>query len=356
MFNNCINLKACDFSKVNLNYNNISDYYNREIYEYYNSMDYMFNNCKSLTSINFDFKMQKEVKMNIISSKYMLNNCISLKEIYLNKITFQQNLNNMFSNCIQLENIYLRDFIYSGNSLNMSYMFYNCSSLVSLNFPSENLAIPNNMSYSFAYCISLKKFDLEFEKEYDYSIYRTMSNAFRNCTSLISINLKFPLIFDDMSYAFMGCHSLYSLETGHFYIYSYVKYMNGMFLDCYEFDNGDFISITAGEVIDVSYMLSNTRIAFADFSGFDTKSIINYRGLFYGCEYLSSLDISSFTHNNLPDANLSIFKGDYPSNPIIFITNEFLSRINVPSNFDLIINNNTKSSSLSSVIIPNDVY
>ena len=353
MFNNCINLRTCDFSQINLNYNFIADNNTREIYEYYNSMDYMFNNCKSLTLINFDIKMLNDVKMNIISSKFMFNNCISLKNIYLNKITFHQNLNNMFSNCISLENLYLSVFISNGGYLNMSYIFYNCSSLASLNFPSENLRIPNDMSYSFAYCTSLKKFDLVFDTEngYDYSVYRTMSNVFRNCTSLISINLKFPLIFDDMSYAFMGCHSLYSLENGNFYIYPSVKYMNGMFLDCYEFSNGDFTSISSAELIDISYMLSGTRIAFVDFSAFNTKNIINYQGLFYGCETLSSLDISSFTHNNLPDANLSIFKGKYPSNPTIFINNEFLSRIIVPSNFDLIIYNGTKSSSLSSDII-----
>ena len=52
-------------------------FYTSDFYEYYNSMDYMFNNCSSLTSINFDFKEKNDSNnMNIISSKFMFNNCL----------------------------------------------------------------------------------------------------------------------------------------------------------------------------------------------------------------------------------------------------------------------------------------
>ena len=309
-------------------------------------MDYMFNNCRRLTSINLDFK--KDENSNIIyimSSKYMFNNCTSLTELYLSKINFYKNLNNMFSNCISLETLILGNFYYFGGELNMSYMFYNCSSLVSLIFPSEKMNIPHDMSYSFAFCSSLKKLELEFDYDYyDNISTNTMKGAFRNCSSLVSINLKFELYYEDMSYLFMGCYSLEDIYTNYFnyYYFPFTKYMNGMFIDCFSFLDSLFIrtGFYSEELRDISYMFSGSYIAFVDFSNVETNHITNYEGLFYGCENLSSVDLSSFTHNNLPDSNLSIFKGNYIDYTILVINKEFLSRIQVPPNFEIIISEN----------------
>jgi len=349
MFNNCINLLSVDFSEMKIDKYSYFQLYTTDIYEYYNSMDYMFNNCTSLTSINFDFKKTNDSNyMNIISSKFMFNNCISLTYLYLSKINFNKNLNNMFSNCILLETLILRDFNYRESGLNMSYMFYNCTSLVSLVFPSKGMNLPNDMSYAFAYCSSLKKIDLEFSSFYydDFSESKnTMSNIFRNCTSLVSVGLKFEFYYEDMSYAFMGCSSLESIETRYRHNYFFTKYFNGMFIDCYSLM--DFYFIEEANyyefLIDISYMFSGTSVREIDLSKFETKNITNYEGLFYGCKDLSSVDLSSFTHNDLPDSNLSIFKGNYNDYTILVVNEEFLSRIQVPSNFHIIIseyNNN----------------
>ena len=345
MFNNCVNLLSVDFSEMKLNNNSYFLFYTSDFYEYYNSMDYMFNNCTSLTSINFDFKEKKDSNnMNVISSKFMFNNCISLTYLYLSKLNFYKNLNNMFSNCILLNSLILGDFNYIGSGLNMSYMFYNCTSLSSLVFPSESMNLPNDMSYSFAYCSSLKKFDLEFNYVYndDNIKENTMSNIFRNCTSLVSVGLKFELYYEDMSYAFMGCSSLEFIETKYRKNYFFAKYLNGMFIDCYSLN--DFYFIENAEyynvLIDISYMFSGTYATNIDLSNFETQNITNYEGLFYGCENLSSVDLSSFTHNNLPDSNLSIFKGNYHDYTILVVNKEFLNRIQVPPNFKIIISEN----------------
>ncbi len=42
----------------------------------------------------------------------------------------------------------------------------------------------------------------------------------------------------------------------------------------------------------------------------------------------------------MPDLNLSIFKGNYTDHTILFINKEFLSRIQVPPNFEIIISGN----------------
>ena len=66
MFNNCINLESVDLSQIKLYYeifkigfgdNEDSLQYFSEYLEYLNSMEYMFNNCTSLKSLNFDIKI-----------------------------------------------------------------------------------------------------------------------------------------------------------------------------------------------------------------------------------------------------------------------------------------------------------
>ena len=59
MFNNCINLKSVDLSKLSIFYGLYGGYHG-DLFElgyyssgYFNSLDYMFNNCISLNSVNF---------------------------------------------------------------------------------------------------------------------------------------------------------------------------------------------------------------------------------------------------------------------------------------------------------------
>ena len=77
-----------------------------------------------------------------------------------------------------------------------------------------------------------------------------------------------------------------------------------------------------------------------DFSNFITKNVRNYEGIFYNCEKLEYIDISSFTHNNLPIKNLSIFNHNFPSNGTIYINDNFCSQIEIPQNLLIEIINN----------------
>ena len=136
MFNNCINLISVNFSKFYENFYSLYDYS-----EYYYLMDYMFNNCINLKLVNF-FNTIPPDGIEIFSTKFMFNNCISLTSIDLSYFYFEiiaiedykTSLNNMFSNCISLKVINYYLFL-SPNyfHVNMSYMFYNCSSLTSVN-------------------------------------------------------------------------------------------------------------------------------------------------------------------------------------------------------------------------------
>ena len=351
MFNNCKNLESVDLSHIKLDYHSHYECCNFYYYysvEYFNSMDYMFNNCTSLKSLNFDFK--KNNCTYIYSSKFMFNNCTSLTYISLYSLCFtchgsSFDINNMFSNCISLKTVVLNDFTCYNNYINMSYMFYNCPSLVSLSIPSEDMDIPYDMSYSFANCSSLKRMDLDFSGYFSQG--KTFSNAFRNCTSLVSVNLNFYFDYEDISYAFMGCTNLETIDISIFCAIN-VKYMTGMFYGCYSLNVIDFLSyeLWTHKLIDISYMFSGCYSLKKINLTIIADNIKNYQGLFYDCYSLYNIDISSFTHNNLSDSNLSIFNGDFFYDydyikPTLFINKEFLNRTYIPSHFNIVIKNKT---------------
>jgi len=225
-------------------------------------------------------------------------------------------------------------------------MFYNCSSLTSVNFPSSKI-IPLDMSYSFAYCSSLKELALDFRG--DRSKSKSMSNAFRNCTSLVNISLMSDNEYEDLSYLFMGCTSLKCIENSYFYIRN-VKYMNNMFYDCRSMKTMKFVRSDDNKekekeyyifktynLIDISYMLSGCSSLLVADIRYYTYNIKNYEGLFYNCNNLAHINIVDFTHNNLPDSNLTIFNDKLPLNASIIMNRNFYYRI-----IRLISSNSTK--------------
>ena len=251
----------------------------------------------------------------------------------------------MFYNCISLKSINIeKSFnIPLGSTVNMSYMFYNCSSLTSIDISSFFELQPNDISYIFAYCSQLKELYFPLVGFY----IKSMSNAFKNCTSLVSVKLDFASdSMEDMSYLFYGCISL-----TYIYIYpliyylgnKYLKYMNYMFYDCHLLKNIEVseIKLNTTNLLDLSYMFSGcTSLISIDFSNFITKNVRNYEGIFYNCENLEYIDISSFTHNNLPVKNLSIFNYNFPSNGTIYINDDFCSQIEIPQTLVIEIINN----------------
>ena len=356
MFNNCINLISVDFSKISFYETSYSIY---DYSEYFNIFDYTFNNCINLKYVNFSISIPP-VCITIHSTKFMFNNCISLTSINLSVFCYDfdnyENIkssgsNNMFSNCISLKEINSGYTFFSNDPTNVSYMFYNCSLLTSVDLSSSGLIICD-MSYMFAYCYQLK--ELIFTSEIGGDHFKYMSNAFRNCTSLVNATLPFyTKSVEDMSFLFYGCISLTYIFMSSFTIENYVnsKYMNYMFYDCRSlksishldfFTNRTQVYFNNTNLQDISYMFSGcSSLTSIDLSKFITKNVKNYEGLFNNCPKLEYIDISPFTHNNLPKSNLSIFNNNYPLKGTIIINKDFHNRAEIPKSLKTeIINNN----------------
>lgn len=113
---------------------------------------------------------------------------------------------------------------------NMRTMFYNCSSLTSLDVSSFDTSSVTNMSYMFYNCTSLTSLDVT---NFNTSAVKLIGSMFSKCSSLISLDLS---NFDtsaltSMNYMFFGCSSLTSLDLSNFDT-SAVTSMDSMFFIC----------------------------------------------------------------------------------------------------------------------------
>lgn len=156
----------------------------------------------------------------------------------------------------------------------MSYMFFKCSNLTSLDLSNFNTSAVTDMKSMFDRCSGLTSIDLS---GLDTSAVTNMGTMFQSCSGLTSLDLS---SFDtsavtDMSYMFNNCESLTSL---------------------------DLSSFKTSSVTDMSYMFCNCgKLPSLNLSGFDTSAVTSMSYMFYYCLRLISLDLSSFDASAVTD-------------------------------------------------------
>ncbi|EFA98324.1 BspA family leucine-rich repeat surface protein, partial [Hoylesella timonensis] len=140
-------------------------------------------------------------------------------------------MSGMFSDCSSLVSLNLTNF-YTAKVTDMSFMFYNCKSLASLNLTNFYTANVTRMHVMFYNCSSLKSLDLtNFYTEKVTNMY----NMFYNCKSLASLNLtNFNTEkVTDMSEMFNNCRSLTTIYCNDDWsVGGKVKDHSGMFIGC----------------------------------------------------------------------------------------------------------------------------
>ena len=154
--------------------------------------------------------------------------------------------NSWFSNMENLTSITGMEYLNTSEVTNMGHMFYNCSSLTSLDLSHFNTA---NVTY--------------------------MGAMFYNCSSLPTLDLSSFITgqVTDMGYMFSHCSSLTSLDLSHF---------------------------NTANVTDMGFMFSHcSSLTSLDLSSFNTANVTNMECMFYECKSLTSLDLSSFNTANV---------------------------------------------------------
>lgn len=216
------------------------------------NMEYMFNNCNYLTSLDFS----SFNTLNVTSMVYMFGYCSRLT--YLNLSSFNTsnvtNMGNMFWFCSDLTSLNLSSFNTS-NVTNMSGMFSGCSRLTNLDLSNFNTSNVTSMSLMFWDCIGLRGLNIS---SFNTSNVIRMSEMFRGCSSLTSLNLSSfnTSSVTDIYGMFRGCSSLTSLNLSSFNTSS-VRDMSYMFNGCSGLASLNLSNFNMSNVTDKSYMCSN---------------------------------------------------------------------------------------------------
>ena len=224
--------------------------------------------------------------------------------------------------------------------VDMSYMFYNCTSLVDLPDISEwNLNRVTNISYMFAGCSALTSlnciikwdtkniinmrglfYDCNLELLPDISNWNThnvidMSHMFNGCCSLKSLpdisKWNTDNVFD-MSCMFNGCKELKALpDISKFNIHN-VNELYGIFKECSSLQTlPDLSKWNTENVNNMSCMFKECSSLkyLPDISKWNTISVNDLSDIFNGCSSLKSLpDISKWNTKSLTNMNNLFFK------------------------------------------------
>ena len=185
---------------------------------------------------------------------------------------------------------------------NMSWMFFNCTSLTSLDLSNFNTSNVTNMSDMFYKCSSLTTLDLS---SFNTSNVTNMWQMFASCSSLTSLNLgNFNTSkITDMSDMFNSCSSLTNLDLSHFNT-SKVTDMSNMFRNCSSLISLDLSGFNTSKVTDMRYMFCGcSSLTNLDLSGFNTSNVTNMMNMFGGCSSLTNLDLSNLNTSKVTNMN-----------------------------------------------------
>ena len=178
----------------------------------------------------------------------------------------------LFSYLKNLKTIQGLENLDTSNVTNMSGMFYDCHSLISLNLRHFNTRNVTDMNSIFENCGNLKSLDLS---NFNTSQVANMSWMFDGCSNLTSLDLSNfnTSRVTNMMNMFYGCHILTSINLSHFNTDN-VTNMFRMFKYCDSLVN-------------------------LDLSNFNTYQVTDMVDMFYGCSSLISLNLSHFNTENV---------------------------------------------------------
>ena len=177
-----------------------------------------------------------------------------------------------FCGCSKLTDIEGIENLNTENVTDMSYMFYNCRKLSSLDFSKFNTENVTDMKFMFYNCRILSSLDLsKFNTE--------------NVTN--------------MSYMFDNCYELSSLDLSKFNTEN-VTNMKYMFDNCWELSSLDLSNFYTAKVGDMSYMFSycSTLTTIYGSDEFVTEEVYNSQNMFLRCKNLKGA-IDKYDENKI---------------------------------------------------------
>ena len=192
----------------------------------------------------------------------------------------------------KLETITGLEYLNTANVTDMSYMFYSCSSLTSLDVTHFNTANVTNMHCMFEDCSSLTSLDVT---HFNTAKVTDMESMFSSCSSLTSLDVSHfnTANVTNMSYMFSICVALTSLDVTNFDTAN-VTDMTRMFMDCSSLTSLDVTNFNTANVTDMSYMFANcAALTSLYLTNFNTANVTDMERMFSFCKVLTTIYASS---------------------------------------------------------------
>ena len=209
------------------------------------------------------------------NSSYLFNNCSNLMSVDMSGFdtSLVTDMKEMFEGCRSLKSLDLRGFDTS-QVTDMSHMFYSCESLTSLDLSGFDTRQVTDMGFMFSYCGGLTSLNVS---SFNTSQVTNMANMFDGCSSLTSLDVS-------------------GFDTRQ------VTIMTAMFYECSSLTSLDISGFNTSQVTKMVEMFWNCRgLTSLNVSGFDTSHVTNMEGMFYGCSGLTNLDVSGFDTSQVTD-------------------------------------------------------
>lgn len=307
MFENAINLKSIKFGP-------------KFTCENAKSIDQMFNNTRSLTSL--DLSTFKTAQLTDMDSTFANMASIKFLDLSVMNLTNVQTLRYLFANNTQLETLKMYNF--EGKACtNISGIFSNCISLKYVAFNDFNPTAIKSTDYMFENCANLQIIDFPVA---DFSTMLSAEGMFKGCTSLVSLDMSHWKL-NSGSYAsmFEGCTKLKYVNFGTIQS-NKVKSFKRMFYGCKSIQELDFSTFTLTSLtfdsFESAFENCENLLQVKFGSGFKIKPETSFKNAFKGCTLLmkpnlESLDVTyesttvvDFENafvgcNNLHDVNLN---------------------------------------------------
>ena len=315
MFGGCSSLTSLDLSSFSAS--NVTD------------MGFMFAGCSSLTTLN----MSSFNTSNVESMSSMFSNCESLTSLDLRTFNTSKvkGTMSMFWHCKNLETIYVGN-DWSTDSVTDSFeMFYGCTDLVGdhgtvydVNHVDAAYAHldggPSNPGYLSVwrevYAIytsdntTLTFYNDSLRSTREGNSYLLNTGTTNPAWSTVAKNVT-KVVFDTTFVAarpattyswFLGMNKLKSIDGIAYLNTSKVRDMRRMFYGCEKLPSLDLSSFNTSNVTNMWAMFADCdSLVSLDLSSFNTSNVTNMARMFSGCDTLTSLNLSSFNISNVID-------------------------------------------------------
>ena len=205
-------------------------------------------------------------------------------------------LNSFFRDLDELQTITDLKYLNTANVTDMSYMFYSCQELSSLDLTNFNTANVTDMHSLFDYCSSLTSLDLT---NFNTAKVTYMNNMFEGCSALKSLDLtNFNTAnVTNMSNMFYNCQNLSKLDVSNFNTEKLLT-MCSMFQKCKNLISLDLSNFNTKSVTEMAKMFSDCSTLQNIYvsENFVTDRVYVDYHMFYGCTNLKDYSDSKVDH------------------------------------------------------------